>query len=109
MNALNQYKCSEKKEGSYDYLVNKLPLFKLSQIDRVYAGKPHMCMCGCSGDYYEMDSDDYKEHMKALRILDKVINFVDAEHTAEVIGDYIVTIYIGSKQYTIYLKQEVTA
>jgi hypothetical protein len=86
-------------KSTYDMMVYELPIFDSSIIDRVYVGKPHSCMCGCSGTYHE-SKDNFS---KCKRVINKMSK--NAGHGIEVIKDYIYTIIIGNTQYSLYLKE----
>ncbi len=97
-------------------MVYELPEIGLEEIDKVYRGKPHKCMCGCAGDYFYMQSNaeaggksrGYELQAEEIsdgtvkRILNKVKK--NQGEGIEVIDDYIFTVVIGTKQYTIYKK-----
>jgi hypothetical protein len=92
---------------------------KLEDVVTAYVGKPHCCMCGCSGEYYYQKamqeyagkrrgypvSDDEINDKKVLRVFNKVIKAQLAGITVTNIKDYIFTAIIGKTQYTLYLKE----
>jgi hypothetical protein len=100
--------------GLYDKKIYKLP-FDVSKIYTAYVGKPHKCMCGCSGTYYysTMGYNELKKQKsyevegekpndaKVARIYNKMK--ANATRGVEVIGDYIYTVIVGQTQYTVYL------
>lgn len=99
--------------GAYDKKIYKIP-FSVDQVHQAYIGKPHKCMCGCSGTYYTsragldaMAKDDYRKDQepneeKIQKIYNKMVkNALNVG--VEVIDDYIFTEIIGATQYTIYL------
>ena len=89
----------------------------LEDIVSVYVGTPNNCMCGCSGDYtYSSLHRDYSSKNRGYAVGDdevsdarvkRILNkFVKSELIAEDNDNYIFTKIIGSRQYTIYLKQQ---
>jgi len=96
-------------------IITELPAFKLEEICKVYVGQPHKCMCGCSGKYsypslnieqsgkergYALDTEDINDK-RIHRVLNKVAK--NAAIGVEVINEYIYSLVLGSRQYTIYL------
>jgi hypothetical protein len=112
--AILKDKIGDKQPGQYDALINKLPPITVDDIDQVYVGKPHTCMCGCAGKYYSTNinkkeywqlhgmksQSDHNKHV--LRVLNKVKK--NQEKGIEVNDDHIFTVEVGNTQYTIYLK-----
>jgi hypothetical protein len=102
-------------KGAYDKMLYELPELQLKQIDSVYVGKPHACMCGCSGQYYYTKEgqaaagkkrgypvcDEDVNNAKVQRVINKIRK--NQSRGIEVIQDYIFTAYIGSQQYTIFM------
>jgi hypothetical protein len=105
-------------KGSYDYKIYELPEIEWNNISCTYIGKPSSCMCGCSGKYsyieatriqtgknrgYRIEDDDI--HEKSVRF---TINKLRKYQTygIEVIDDYIYSLTIGDRQYTLYLQKE---
>jgi len=72
--------------------------FDLNKVKRVYSGKPHTCMCGCAGKYFEKGSN------MIPRVVKHFENFIGK---SENIKDYIFTIITSpTRQYTIYLEEK---
>ena len=105
---------SERKH-SYDKMIYELPEFKPEQIDCTYIGIPGKCMCGCSGKYsypkinqeqagkhrgYPVN-DEYVSDRRVQMAINKMRK--NASKGIEVIHDYIYTIIIGSRQYSLYI------
>lgn len=78
--------------------ITSLPEFQYGTIESVYAGKPHACMCGCSGKYSKNDKN-------IQRVINKIKKNSPIE--IEVLDGYIYTVIIGKTQYTIYLKHQI--
>jgi hypothetical protein len=105
-------------ESAYDYKIYELPRIKWNNINCTYIGKPHSCMCGCSGKYsyiketqiyagknrgYDVPANDI--HEKSVKFtINKLQKF--QTNGIEVIKDYIYSLNIGNKQYTLYLQKE---
>ena len=90
-------------------------LVSLDKISSVYVGKPDICMCGCAGTYfytsknvawsskdrgYKVTSDEVN-NVKVKRVLNKIMKNV--QDGVEVQDNYILTLILGKRQYTIYL------
>ncbi len=101
-------------------IVYSLPGFALSEISRVYKGKPDACMCGCAGKYfyvgcnttwsgknrgYPVDVEDIDDP-RVLRILHKMEKF--AYKGIEAMGDDIYTLVLGNTQYSLYLVDRIS-
>ena len=90
----------------------------MSNVNTVYVGKPHRCMCGCSGKYtytkacQEKSGEDrgYKvadcevNDAKVQRIINKIRK--NQNLGIEVIDNYIYTVIIGKTQYSLYLFEQ---
>jgi len=78
-----------------------------------YIGKPHACMCGCSGDYYytSMNAErggkerGYKVEPDEINDdkVNKILKVFEAGGRIENLDDYIFTLIRNERQYTIYL------
>ena len=96
-------------------VIYTLPEITLDQVNTVYVGTPGKCMCGCSGDYaytevgraksgekrgYEVQDDEVSDRKVKARI-----NRMRKNQALgiEVLKDYIFTIIIGNRQYSLYL------
>ena len=101
----------------YDAMIYKMPEVKIEDIHQIYIGTPGKCMCGCSGNYvspainaeyaakdrgYALSPEDISDK-KVMTRLKKMIK--NEANGVEVIDDYIFTVIIGSRQYTLYLKK----
>jgi len=101
-----------------DKIINKLPPISLDQVSSAYVGKPHKCMCGCSGKYFyprvnrlssSIDrgyaiEDNEVNDAKVKRIINKMIKH--QEEGIEVNIGCIYTIIVGTRQYTLYIKDD---
>lgn len=111
----------EVKRRGYDKLIQKLPNILIEQIDSAYIGKPDKCMCGCSGTYsyssmnrekssksrgYKINDDEVNDK-RVKFILDRMRKF--QANGVYVLDDYIYSVYIGTRQYTIYLFKNSTS
>jgi hypothetical protein len=74
--------------------IYELPFGK-DEMERAYIGKPHECMCGCVGEYYECPD------IRADVVYDIIT--ANAPRGIQVIDNYIFTVYLPRIQYTIYL------
>lgn len=90
--------------------------FDVEQVEKVYSGKPNECMCGCSGKYYYSGKNAIAGGLSRgyavtpEEISDKMIAkmmkmFAEYPYEIENIDDYIFTIIVNDRQYTIYLLQ----
>ena len=84
-----------------------------NNIEKLYIGKPHSCMCGCSGKYYYSSKHvEYAEKHRGYPIskdeinddkINKMLNMFTLPNEPENIDDYIFTTITNDKQYTLYL------
>ena len=104
-----------------DFLyTEKMPKIEIKDVLKAYSGKPHRCMCGCSGTYsysklrqkeggedrgYEVHDDEVND-ARIKRIFNKFYkeDGIKIEVIIENDGGYIFTKVIGKTQYTLYLK-----
>jgi hypothetical protein len=72
--------------------------FDLDKVKRVYSGKPHTCMCGCAGKYFE----------KGSSMIGRVVGYFERFiGNIENLDNYIFTIITSpTRQYTIYLEKK---
>ena len=76
---------------------DKVIEFELDKVDRVYSGKPHTCMCGCAGTYY-----DFPEKRSFIKRIIK--KFEEFQGLIENLHDNIFSIEVSeTRKYTIYL------
>ena len=74
--------------------------FKPEDVDKLYIGKPNLCMCGCSGKYYipgETKAGDTK--------IFKAISFFETAEEIEHIDKKIFTRALETISYTLYFKK----
>ena len=107
----------KKGNGRCDKIIFEMPELKLEQISSSYNGKLG-CMCGCNGKYsYLKISQDYGSKERGYKVDDneiseRSVNFTinklnkEAYRGIEVIENYIYTLDINNRRYTLYLKQE---
>ncbi|OGM01486.1 hypothetical protein A3K72_01665 [Candidatus Woesearchaeota archaeon RBG_13_36_6] len=92
--------------------------FTEEQVESVYSGKPHVCMCGCAGTYYYSSKNrEYASKDRGYKVTDDEVNdkmvkkilklFEEFSGTIENIDNHIFTIITPSyRQYTICLVKE---
>jgi hypothetical protein len=99
-----------------NFKINKLPILTLDDISNVYIGKPNLCMCGCSGTYfYNPANRELSQQRRGYDITDNEISLekvtfvwnklkkaTDIEVVMGSDKEYIFSIIIGRKQYTLY-------
>ena len=74
--------------------------FETKNVDKIYSGKPHECMCGCSGTYYAN-----RENINFIKRVIKKFETFEGEIDNNIDEDTIFTIITSpTRQYTIYLK-----
>jgi hypothetical protein len=92
-----------------------LPEIDNGRINTAYIGKPNTCMCGCAGTYYYTKdgqvksgeergykvTDDEVNDKKVQKIIKKIRK--NEKLGIEVIENYIYTVIIGNKRYSLYL------
>jgi len=96
---------------------HEMPELKLEQIISAYVGKPHKCMCGCSGEYYYTKAnqklgseergyevtDDEVNDKKVMRVVNRMTK--NASEGIEILSSgskLIITGIVGQTQYTVY-------
>lgn len=94
------------KKIHFGVLTTKLmPSFNPNDVDRVYIGKPRLCMCGCSGDYFGDKATIFKviKRMKARAGFDSDYN-IEVTMPSQSTG-HIFSMELKTRRYVIYLKK----
>lgn len=102
--------------------IKEMPELELKDINSVYIGEPHACMCRCSGDYfYPRANRESASKRRGYDVLDYEVNDGkvqkvlavmrrNAEKGIEVLdswdGGYVFTLITEGKQYTIYTQSK---
>ena len=101
--------------GICDRIIFKMPEISLESVVKTYNGKPG-CMCGCNGKYsylkssQEFGSKDRGYVVNDDEINERSVNYVlnklknEAHLGIEVIDDYIFSLDIGNRRYSLYLR-----
>ena len=96
-------------------VIYELPEITPDQINTAYIGTPYKCMCGCAGNYaYTTANRDKSGEARGYAVSDdevsdrKIRTRIDKMRKnqgvgIEVIDDYIFTMIINTRQYTLYL------